>query len=226
MKVIKDIRFYRSRIENVPGNSFPESFYNLELCRIAERVAWKLRESGFVLGDYHHLYINLTTCKVEGKIRPSARGKDPYFPWYRYYDVEVSQELFDSLETHGCIEQVVGLLEQVLNVFATNDFNMTRIHDCINEAVTKGEKMTVVFKEKTSSKNKAIVYLRVLDNGRYFPLLRVYDVNDNVILERDLPETNCLDPYGEIQLSSRKVTIKPRKNCLAVDLEPMTFELV
>ena len=225
MKVIKDIRIYRSKIENIPGNPLPDSFNNFELCCVASRIVMKLRENGFELGDYDHLYINLTTCKVEGGIHLSARDGKPYFPWYRYYDVGISQELFDSLETHDSIDKVIELLEQVLNTFATDEFNVDRIHECVSIAVTEGEKMTMVFKEKSSSKNKAVIYLRYLNNGHFYPLLRVFNLNGDVIFEHGLPETNSLDAYGEIRLSSKKVTIKPRKNCFAADLEPMTFEL-
>lgn len=64
--------------------------------------------------------------------------------------------------------------------------------------------MLVKFKEKRASKKQAIIYLRYLDNCRYFPLLRIFDLDDTMILEKDLPETNSLDAYGEIQLSSKK----------------------
>ena len=61
-----------------------------------------------------------------------------------------------------------------------------------------------VLKRKELQKNKTIIYLRYLDNCRYFPLLRIFDLDDTMILEKDLPETNSLDAYGEIQLSSKK----------------------
>jgi len=86
--------------------------------------------------------------------------------------------------------------------------------------------MIVVYKEKKGSKNRAVIYLRYLDNGKTFPLLRVFDKSDNLIFEQDLPETDDLYSYGEIQLSSKKVTIKPRKNSYTENLEPMSFDLV
>lgn len=48
-------------------------------------------------------------------------------------------------------------------------------------------------------------------------------MDDNLLFETDLPETNSLDAYGEIQLSSKKVTIKPRKNAFLNKSEPLTF---
>ena len=226
MQAIRDIRIYRSAVENIPGNSLPECVYNRELSCITRRIVMKLQETGFSLGEFHHLYINLTTCKEEGTFGLSQRGKDPYFPWYRYFDVGVKQELFDSLETHECVNQVLGLVERVLISFATPELDEEKIHGCILMAVEQGEKMTVVYKEKKASKNIAVIYLRYLDNGKTFPLLRVFDLNDNLIFERDLPETDDLYSYGEIQLSSKKVTIKPRKNSYTEKLEPMSFDLI
>ena len=225
MQTIKDIRIYRSSIENIPGNSLPEGFYNFELSCITRRIVMKLQETGFSMGEFHHLYINLTTCMEEGTFNLSPRGKDPYYPWYRYYDVGVSKEFYDSLETQECIDKVIGLVERVLLSFATPEFDEERIRSCVSTAVEQGEKMLVVCKEKKASKNKAVIYLRYLDNGKTFPLLRVFDLDDNLILERDLPETNDLYSYGEIQLSSKKVTIKPRKNSYTENLEPMSFDI-
>lgn len=85
MTVIKDIRIYRSCIENIDGNSLPYSFSSKELNCILHRIAMKLRENKFTMGDFNHLYINLTTCAVEDKIAPAKRSKDKYYKWYRYY---------------------------------------------------------------------------------------------------------------------------------------------
>ena len=224
MSIIKDIRIYRCTVPNVTGVN-PEVFANPGLNIVANRICMKLRECEFSLGDFDHLYINLSTCIAEGDIRPAAKEPDRYHPWYRYYDVGVSKELYDSLEKPDCVPTVSLLIEKVLKTrFSTSEFDGDRISECVNEAVSQGADMLMKYKEKMSSQRRAVLYLRYLDNGKYFPLLRVYDNEENILLEEDLPESQTLDPYGQISVSSKRVTIKPRKNSWN-DSEPIVFEL-
>lgn len=226
MNVIKDVRVYRSQIENIAGNSLPQEFANKNLHIILHRIAMKLRENNFSLGDFNHLYVNLTTCSIDDKIAPSKRGKDSNSPWFRYYDAEVCQEFYNTLETRDCIQSVIEIVEQVLiKYFCTAKHDSEFIHSCVSEATEQGENMLMKFKEKKASKNREVIYLRYLDNCRYFPLLRIFDLEDTMLFEKDLPETNNLDAFGEIQLSEKKITIKPRKNNYAEKLEPITFML-
>lgn len=225
MSVIKDIRLYKSCIENVDGNSLPQSIFNKDINCIIHRIVMKLREKEFSLGDFDHLYLNFTTCTIENKMALSKRTIDRYYPWYRYYDVEISQNLYELLDTKQCEKEVIKIVEQVLCLFfATASFGSDQIQLCVLEAVEKGENMTMKFKEKVSSKNKAIIYLRYMNSGNYYPLLRVFDLENNLILEKDLPETDSLDAFGTIQLSSKKVTIKPRNNAFSKTNEPICFE--
>ena len=224
MSIIKDIRIYRCTVPNVAGVN-PETFANPGLNALASRICMKLRECEFSLGDFDHLYMNLSTCLDEGDIRPAAKEPDRYHPWYRYYDVGISNELYDSLEKPDCVPTVSLLIEKVLKTrFSTSEFDGDRISECVNEAVSQGEAMLMKYKEKISSQRRAVLYLRYLDNGKYFPLLRVYDIEDNIILEKDLPESQTLDLLGQISVSSKKVAIKPRKNSWT-DSEPIVFEL-
>lgn len=224
MSIIKDIRLYRCTVPNVAGVN-PEAFVNPELSAVTRRICMKLRESEFSLGDFDHLYINLSTCLAEGDIRSADKESDRYHPWYRYYDVGISKELYDSLEKHDSVSTVASLIEKVLKTqFSTSAFDEGRISECVNEAVSQGEDMLMKFKEKISTQRRAVLYLRYLDNGKYYPLLKVYDNEDNIILEKDLPESQTLDNYGQISVSTKKVTIKPRKNSWT-DTEPIVFEL-
>ena len=212
MTVIADIRIYRCTVENVTG-VWPEGFASKELNAVARRICMKLRENNFSMGDFSHLYINLSTCLAEGEVQPANKSPDRYHPWYRYYDVGISRSLYDSLETPDCIPVVSGLIEKVLKTrFSTPEFDGEKISACVSEAVTQGADMLMKFKEKRSSQRRAVLYLRYLDNCKYFPLLRVYDNDDNIVFERDLPESHTLDDYGQITVSSKKVTIRPRKN--------------
>ena len=80
--------------------------------------------------------------------------------------------------------------------------------------------MQMFFKEKKSAKATATIFLRLLDSGKYYPLLRVTDLDGQDLLCKDLPETIDLNIIGEIQLSTKKVTIKPRKNAFTMNLKP------
>ncbi|MBQ4364494.1 MAG: hypothetical protein II782_10900, partial [Oscillospiraceae bacterium] len=72
-KIIKDIRIYRSDAENTDGNPLPVSFADKGTNVIIRRIVMKLRETGFTMGDFDHLYINFTTCPVENGMAYAKR---------------------------------------------------------------------------------------------------------------------------------------------------------
>lgn len=225
-KIIRDIRVHKSVIDNIDGNSMPSSLGYKELNIVVRRIVMKLRENDFSLGDFDHLYVNMTTCLEVGEIVPAKRGVDRYHPWYRFYDVGIPQEEYDLLEKEACIPAVVECLKQVLmKYFAWNEASEKMIGESIKEAIEQGANMLMRFKEKKAAKCSAILFLRLLDNGNYRPLLCVQDIDGKELLKEELPETTVLDMLGEIQLSSKKVTVKPRKNVFTKDLEPITFEI-
>ena len=83
--------------------------------------------------------------------------------------------------------------------------------------------MLMKYKEKISKNRKAVIYLRLLDSGMYYPLLKVYDMNNNTLFMKDLPQTIDLNQYGPIQLSITKVTIVPRNNAFNTSLTKLIF---
>lgn len=225
MKVISDIRLYKSEIPNIDGNGHPAGFANKSLNVKITRIVMKLREKRFSLGEFDHLYINFTTCAVEDGIAISGRSIDKYYPWYRFYDVEISQELFEKIDTNASEDRILAHVDAVLRTFATADFDEDKIHTCVDEALTLKENMLMRFKEKKSAKSIATVYLRYLDNGMYQPLLRVENLDGQILLEKDLPQMRDLNLLGEMTLNAKRVTIKPRKNAYTQSAEPITFEI-
>jgi hypothetical protein len=215
MKIISDIRLYKS---SETDNCL--EVLNKQLNLSAHRVAMKLREYGFSLGEYDHLYLNFTTFKPEGAIELN-NSVDPYHPFYRYCDFGISQNEYDNLENIDCISFLYEKIKIILcTLFNTNDI----IDSAIVEA-KKGEEMLMRFKEKKFAKGVATIYLRLLNNGKYSPLVCVTDITGNEILRAELPETLDLNIIGEILLSSKKVTVKPRKNILAKELQPISFDI-
>ncbi|MBQ9745938.1 MAG: hypothetical protein IJW21_03870 [Clostridia bacterium] len=218
-KIIADIRLFHSTSENSDGNAIPDGYGDKKLNVILHRVVMKLREQGFTLGEFDHLYINFTPCVPKGEIRPAARSVSREFSYFRYYDIGVSEE-FAEKQDHG---EIFALIKRALLLhFPQNAPEITE--NAFSAAVGEGENMLMRFKEKKAAKNTAVVFLRFLDDGRYLPLLCVYDAEGNEILRRDLPASPELLQIGEITLSSKKVTVKPRKSVFAKNLAPITFE--
>lgn len=215
MNPIADIRIYRSGAHPID---------NKPLHLALRRIAMKLRECGFSLGDFDHLYLSLTTSPMPGGIAPNQSGHgEP--AWLRTYDVQVEQSLYDQLGSAQSHAPVFQLVEETLaRHFASPTFPAERIQACITEAVTQGEAMEMAFKTKATAKRKAVLYLRLLDSSSYQPLLRVWDAEDQLLLERDLPRMISLDALGELQLSLHKVTIKPRKSSYTAGMEPLVIE--
>lgn len=212
MKVISDIRLYKSsEIDNRSGIS--NKALNLSL----HRVVMKLREYGFSLGEYDHIYMNFTTMKPADSIELIDKA-DPYHPWYRYCDIGVSKNEYENLENSNFVFEK-------LKIALLNLFDMQNIIEQAFEEAKQGAEMLMCFKKKKIAKGTANVYLRLLDNGNYLPILCVTDSSENEVFRIDLPETIDLNIIGEIQLSSKKVTIKPRRNVFAKELQPISFEI-
>ena len=223
-RIIADIRLFRSEGRTESGHFDMVSFGNKGLNAIVKRIVMKLRENGFSMGDFDHLYINFTLCELPAPMELS-REVDRYHPWFRHCYVRVAREVYESLgmvDSHECIIPIIG--EVLTAFFACEDFDDSRIRECIQEAVAGGDEMLVHFKEKATAKRRAVIYLRFLDSCRYAPLLRVYDGDGNLLLERDLPQMVTLDALGELQVGLKKVTVKPRKNVLTAGKKPIIFE--
>lgn len=225
MKVISDIRIFKSDIDNIDGNAHPSAFLTKEQNIIIHRIVMKLREQGFSLGEFDHLYLNFTTCLEKDTILPAKRRIDPYHKWYRYYDVGVDLDTYGSLGNKDGFSFVAASLEKLLEQYFPSD-NSCFIHHCISEALDSGEEMLILYKTKQSAKLQAKIYLQYLNNGHYRPQLSVRTVDGMEVLRAQLPESVDLMSLGEIQLSSKKVVIKPRKNGFTKNRRPMVFELV
>lgn len=223
-KIISDIRLYKSESQNAYGGYVTSSFGDQKLNAVVKRIVMKLRENEFSLGEFDHLYLNFTICRMPEEICLSDEV-DRYHPWYRYCHIRMEEDRYSKLGTRETWDEIIrGISDALVRFFSAEDFGEARICGCIRQAVEQGEDMLMKFREKSTAKRKAVIFLRFLDSCRYRPLLRVYDPEGNLLLEKDLPETVTLDAIGEIQVSTGRVTIKPRKNALAAKKKPLVFE--
>ena len=223
-KIIKDIRLYKSESQNEYGTYVTNSFADKKLIAITQRVVMKLRENEFSLGEFDHLYINFTTCDMAEEMNLSNEV-DRYHPWYRFCSVHIEKDVYDKLGTPETYDDIIHWISTIfVTYFTTEDFDESLILSCVQQAVEQGEKMLMKFKEKVNTKRKAVIFLRYLDTCSFYPLLRVYDTEDNLLLEKDLPKTLTLDYLGDIQISANRITIKPRKNAFTTQKNALVFE--
>ena len=224
-KKISDIRVYRCGVPNIDGNALPTSIYNKKLNVVIHRIVMKLRENDFSLGEFDHLYINFTTCLDKDIILPAKRGRDPYHPWYRYYDIGVDVSFYGELDFEQSIERIIDLVEKLLlQYFATDETRQKMIKSSIKDAISQKENMLMRYKVKETASRKAVLYLRCLDSGDYYPLLCVYDADGRELCKKDLPVSRDLNSYGSIRLSNKKVSINPKSNVFTTELKPISFD--
>ncbi len=216
MKIISDIRLY----EGDDSKTFRNKRANLA----AHRVAMKLREKAFSLGEYDHLYLCFSPDKPEESVFLEDKV-DRCSPWFRKVYIGLSQDELVAIETAEEPTQVLNLIENVLlALFGVNAETEITIREAITEA-KKGSEMLMCFKEKKTAKGTAIIYLRLLDSAYYLPLLSVINAAGDEVLREDLPKTIDFGILGKIQLSSKKVIIKPRNNVFTESLEPIEFSI-
>lgn len=224
MKKISDIRIFKSLKPNVDRAPLPVGLASKQLFTTVRRIVLKLRENQFSLGDFDHLYLNFTTRVEEGEIVLSSRTAPGGNNFFRFYDIGVSREQFDILEEPDQIPFILGKLEETMVRFFGDDGRDEIIRGSIRAAVEQGEEMQMVYKKKEAQGRTAVLSLRFLDSGEYFPLLCVYDKEDNLLLQKDLDPMRDLSTLGEIRLTGKRISIYPRQTAKAKTFRPLTFE--
>lgn len=222
-KSISDIRLFASHVPNADGQPLPAPCGSRHTALALRRIAMKLREGCFSLGDFDHLYVNLTPCLPEGAAQIAARSVHRETAWLRYVDVGVSEA---QLADESALDSLaLTLAEKCLLCFAPGETEQALVRSAVREACEQGEGMLMRFKEKRASGLTATVYLRLMDSGWYHPLLCVTDGSGHELLHAELAPCLELHALGEIRLSRKAVTILPRRNSFTVGMEPLHFQI-
>lgn len=143
---------------------------------VPRRIAMRLCELSYSLGNFDHLYVNFTVNEVENGMVFSKRPVGPFHPRYRFCDIQVSEALFDTPESPASYDTILSLIQVALIRISPKDEDLVR--RAVAEAVEQDENMLVLRKQKVTSTRRATVYLRYTDDLYYFPLLRVFNTLD------------------------------------------------
>lgn len=124
VKIIKDIRYSESAIENIEGNSLPSNFGKIifipttDTIAIGQRISRKLNELKFTSDEFDHIDINYTTTFEQDEFKISNRDVEK---WLKYVDYGLSQSVFNSMTDNQKNSFLKETTFKVLKTLYAND---------------------------------------------------------------------------------------------------------
>ena len=231
-KQIKDIRYFESNSANITGNSLPTHIGEIfELPKaypaVGQKFALMLRERGFTLSDYDHLYIDLSTYLAPGECVMSDRITEK---WLRYADYGLDPEVVNNLSDDDKLKLLNEITKEVLlNFCAKNDEDREMIETISDIIGHGGDAIDIVYQEKNDKAVNVKVILNILHDGQCRLFVVIEDLEgqqllrEQIALAEDLSE--AMQYAGTILIRKNRVVIKPRNNVFTKDLHPteLTF---
>jgi hypothetical protein len=166
--LIRDIRYYASRIENVDGNSMPGelndvyNFSNIDTVSIGQRIAKKLKEQLFYSGIYHHIYINFTTLIDDNVFQISSRKPEA---WIQYINVGLSISMLDSC-TDSEKEDLVykATFKALYYLYKNSQDKMDIIKNIEKQVISEKSELVIKYLEKRTKKYLIVIDYKIKPN--------------------------------------------------------------
>lgn len=220
MNLIKDIRLcekdaiYRYQHKDFSG--------------LIQRLLFLLRHRGFGFVDFDHLYINFTPCLSHGEVQDVNRYNIREFAWLHYVDVGCNVELFNSWDLR---EKTAFVLEGIKKAALLKAPEESRqlFADTFEEVLEQGEYLLLPYKQKENENFLVEVLTYINDELDFLPLIRVTDMEGNVMAEQRLRaygRDEFINQIGTITIGKHSARIANRKNCYAdfYSLKPIKIE--
>ena len=234
-RVIKDIRFFaETSSEGIDRRRDCKYCCPRAALAATERLLCALIERKFTLPDvgrFSHLYINFTTRLPEGhsKFIPDLPICSGEFDWFRFVDVGVSKETYDSLGQKSGEWYLQSAVNVITAHFCHTEDERTAVYRLFDDITKQGSDYEILYKEKETSALTARVYISISDDFRYVPTVAVSDKEGNILLKKRMKELfnrdNLANQYGSLLVNHSRVLIRPRKNESAKNLEEMELPL-
>jgi hypothetical protein len=167
-KIIKDIRYSESKIDNIEGNSLPGNFGKIFIATqnsiaIGQRIARKLNELKFISGEFDHIDINFTTALKHDEFKVSTRNIEK---WLKYIDYGLLPASFNArtdAEKNSFIKNVT--FKVLKSVYPTDNEKMKiiiEVEDLINHFDSE---IKINYKTKETSRYKVDISYQIKPNG-------------------------------------------------------------
>jgi len=146
--LILDIRYYENG-SNYPRTLGKEFVFSIDAESAGARIARKLREYGFILGTYDHLYIVLTDKLPEKQIKAWSRSIDSRI---RCFDCGASPSSINKMSEEKQFEFLYEATFKVLNFLASKEEAKKRLINKIKDDIRNyNTGLEILHKQKNTS---------------------------------------------------------------------------
>ena len=234
-RVIKDILFFaETSAEGIDLRRDCKACCPRGTLAATERLLCALKAQKFTLPDigrFSYLYINFTTRLPEGHSQfipelPICSGE---FDWFRYVDVGVSRETYDSLEQKSGIWYLQSAVNVITTHFCHTEDERTAVYRILADIIALDSDFEVLYKQKETTSLKACVYAGISDDNHYLPTVMVTDKEGNILLKKRMEQQFNRDhfenQYGTLLVNKKRLIIRPRKNELAKDMKEIILPI-
>lgn len=163
LRAIKDIRLYESDEPNETGYALPRQLGRLlpaspSFSYSAQRIARKLHELQFSIGEADHLYLNFTSCLDAGLIQVSGRHPEK---WLLYMDVGIDEVVFKQQSVEAQELWIIDTIFSVLESLCDNNIQQEALLLGKEAWKTFGREMKIHFKTKETLGYEVRVFYQI-----------------------------------------------------------------
>lgn len=166
-KIIKDIRLYESNKPNISGNSLPRELGKLMHASItftywAIRIARKLNEMQFSLGEADHLYINFTNYGDINEFQISDRKPTSRI---QYVDACIDFENFNQQSVEMQENDLVTYIFKALRLVTPENQHLT-LSSCETIIKAQGKNTMIHYKTKEINTYKVDITYQIAPDDK------------------------------------------------------------
>ncbi len=221
LKLIEDIRLFESDVDNIDGNPNPTDFgqlyqYNYrDWADISTRYLFKLREIGFSMPDFTHIYLNLTPLLRDGETRLAARARDPYHPFFHYVDVGLTVDRFNALSQRDKSRLLLDAAVRVLQRhFCPSEAQRIAVEHCAAFIREQGAEAPIIYKHKENGDDCVDIVMKVINYNAFRPSVRIRRGSQPPVVyvfDKTLDRCGLLARFGSITIHKQSVVIHARR---------------
>lgn len=224
---IHDIRYYESKFPNINGQPLPCGFGDIymfpkSLHAIGQRIARKLQEMGFISGQRHHVYFNLTPLLPHEKASLSDREVDKNI---QFVDYGTDPNLFNMMSEAEQENFIISSTFHGLHLLSTNQ-QQSELLDSVKSLIEEsGDELEIVFKTKETTRYRVTISFQIQPVGMdSTALIEYYDKESKGYRKQKLTRLEFYEDIhaliGSIFLLGDTIEIKPLTSSKAqMDIE-------